>query len=422
MADEVRPASPTPIGDTTDEYPADTGRDQFGKLAVLMITAFIDMLGVLMIVPLLPFYASDLGANGLIVGMLVSAFSVAQLLSAPLWGRFSDKHGRRPALLVGLTASMIAYVVFAFADSLWLLFLSRLIQGAGGGTVSVIQAYVADTVRPNDRAKALGWLSAATNAGVALGPVVPIIVRDLGPSAPGLIAAGFCLLNIIFASKYLVETRKPADAAKKRVPGRNRAAVMNVLLHPTLPSSRLIQIYAISIGAFQGTTSILALFLAWRFGVTEATIGYFFMYIGVLSVVMRAWVLGKALNKWGEAKLSRAGIVMMAVGLVGISFSPDYATLALSIALLPAGTAFTFPGVTALLSKVISSSERGLYMGVQQTYGGITRVAMPVMLGFAFDRFGQQSPLWISAVLVLATLMLGRDLEKYAPRTGTARS
>ena len=419
MSPEVKPpADDKPPINITGEYPATTERDQVGKLVVLMITAFIDMLGVLMIIPLLPFYAKDLGANGMLVGFLVSSFSIAQLVSAPLWGRFSDKYGRRPALLVGLTASAIAYLVFAYADSLWLLFLSRLIQGAGGGTVSVIQAYVADAVRPQDRAKALGWLSAATNAGVALGPVVPIIVKDLGRHAPGLIAAGFCVLNMIFASKYLVEVRKPGGDEKKRLPGRNRAAVLHVLTRPTEPASRLIQIYALSIGAFQGTTAILALFLAWRFGVTKETIGFFFMYIGVLSVVTRAWLLGKMLDRFGEARLSRWGLVLLAAGLVGLSFSHDYVTLALSVGLMPLGTAFTFPGVTALLSKVISSSERGLYMGVQQTYGGITRVAFPPLLGVAFDRLGHQSPLWISATVVLGTLLLGRDLEKYGGRRG----
>jgi multidrug resistance protein len=143
-----------------------------GKLVVLMVTAFIDMVGLLMLIPLLPFYAMSMGGGGLVVGLLVSSFAVAQLLSAPMWGRFSDRYGRRPALLVGLGASAIAYVIFAFADSLWLLFLSRLVQGAGGGTVGVIHAYVADTVKPAQRARALGWLSAATNAGVALGPVL----------------------------------------------------------------------------------------------------------------------------------------------------------------------------------------------------------------------------------------------------------
>ena len=119
-----------------DETPADgthpvDGKSAFGKLAVLMVTAFIDMLGLLMILPLLPFYAKTLGGGGLVVGLLVSAFSVSQLISAPYWGRFSDKYGRRPALMVGLAASAIAYVVFAFSDSLWLLLLSRIVQGAG---------------------------------------------------------------------------------------------------------------------------------------------------------------------------------------------------------------------------------------------------------------------------------------------------
>lgn len=411
------PSGDTPIkGTPTSEYPADTERQQVGKLVVLMITAFIDMLGVLMIIPLLPFYAKDLGANGFVVGLLVSSFSIAQLLSAPLWGRFSDKYGRRPALMIGLTASGIAYLVFAYADSLWLLFLSRLIQGAGGGTVSVIQAYVADAVAPKDRAKALGWLSAATNAGVALGPLVPIVLTNLGRHAPGLIAAAFCVINMIFASKYLVEIRKPGDGGKQRVKGANRRAVLQVLTRPTQPASRLIQIYAVSIGAFQGTTAILALFLAWRFGVTKETIGYFFVYIGVLSVLTRAWLLGKLLDRYGEARLSRVGLVLLAVGLVGLSFSNDYVTLALSVGMMPLGTAFTFPGVTALLSKVVPSSERGLYMGVQQTYGGITRVAFPVLLGYAFDRLGHQSPFWISATVVLLTLFLGKDLEKYAER------
>src|SRR5687768_13252460 len=126
-----------------------------GKLWILMVTAFIDMVGLLMVIPLLPFYAKTLGSGGLVVGTLISSFAVAQLISAPMWGRFSDAHGRRPAMLVGLGASVIAYIIFAFALDLpyplfWL-FLSRIVQGAGGGTVSVIQAYVADATKPEER-------------------------------------------------------------------------------------------------------------------------------------------------------------------------------------------------------------------------------------------------------------------------------
>lgn len=398
----------------TGEHPTPSGGA--GKLVVLMVTAFIDMLGLLMILPLMPFYAAKLGAGGFMVGLLVSSFSVAQLVSAPLWGRVSDRYGRRPALLIGLFASAIAYVVFAYADSLWLLLLSRIIQGAGGGTVSVVQAYVADATKPEDRAKSLGWLSAVTNAGVAIGPVIGSWVQHLGVHTPGLLAATLCGVNMIFAWRFLREARVATAADKKAVPRTSREAVQRVVSHPNEPASRLIFIYAIAIGAFQGVNSMLAFFLNWRFNVTADTIGYFYMYIGVLSVGMRAGILPRMLDMFGEARLSRWGLVFLSAGLVGLTLSHDYVTLALSVACFPVGTAFTFPCVTAMLSRVISSNERGLYMGVQQTFGGISRVIFPLLFGLAWDKLGKPSPFLISAALVAATLLLGRDLEKYAPR------
>ena len=141
-----------------------------GKLLVLMVTAFVDMVGFAMVLPLVPFYAASMGATGFIVGLLISSFSVAQLVSAPSWGRLSDHFGRRPAVISGLLVSAAAYVVFGLAGTLWILLLSRVVQGIGGGTVGVLQAYVADASRPEDRAKGLGWLSAATSAGAVVGP------------------------------------------------------------------------------------------------------------------------------------------------------------------------------------------------------------------------------------------------------------
>src|SRR6266404_3692363 len=203
-----------------------------------MATAFVDMVGLLMIIPLLPFYVKTLGGDGvdffglhfgigIIIGFIVASFTVAQLLSAPMWGRFSDRVGRRPTLLIALGASAIAYLIFGFAHSLLLLFISRIVQGAGGGTVGVIQAYVADSTAPEDRARALGWLSATTNLGVALGPVlgsfaIALGKRDLMPgpgtlhmghAAPGILAAALCLVNIAFAARYLTESRDLAEQA-----------------------------------------------------------------------------------------------------------------------------------------------------------------------------------------------------------------
>ena len=421
------------------------------KLWILMITAFIDMVGLLMVLPLLPFYAKSLGQGGLVVGLLVSSFAVAQLLTAPMWGRMSDAYGRRPALLVGLSASAIAYVIFGYALSLphplFFLFLCRLVQGAGGGTVSVIQAYVADATRPDERAKALGWLSAATNAGVAIGPVLGSLTHAWGPQGPGLFAAALCVGNMAFAWKYLDESRDMHEAAQSKADttqrSRSRDAVLHVVTHSADPASRLIWIYAIALGAFQGVTSMLALYLSKRFGVTETSIGFFFAYTGVISVLTRALILGRMVDKYGEVRLSRFGLTLLATGLAAMAFTQPisdparvaamlggflpagavavlpYLPLALAVALLPLGTAFTFPCVTAMLSHVIPSRERGLYMGVQQTFGGTARVIFPIVFGILFD-WALPLPFLLSASLVVFTIYLGMNMESYVtPKTDT---
>ncbi|MGH7719843.1 MAG: MFS transporter [Gemmatimonadaceae bacterium] len=382
-----------------------------GKLAVLMATAFIDMVGNLIVLPLLPFYAERLGASGPMLGALVASFSLAQLVSAPLWGRVSDHYGRRPALLIGLSSSAVAYVVFAFADSYWLLLLSRIVQGAGGGTTGVIQAYVADALQPKDRARGLGWLSAATNLGVVLGPTIGSFSSTLGAQWPGLIAAGLCLVNIAFASRFLSESHGVAARAKAKLALTPRQAMARVLAHPGQAAPRLIWMYAIGIGAFYGVTVFMTLFLGRRFGVTAQTIGFFFTYIGLLNVVFRIGLLGFVVDQLGEVKTARVGAVLLSVGLASIPFTTTVWMLAMVVALLPLGTTLLFPSVTALLSQVVAEHERGLYMGVQQTYGGVSRVLFPPIAGFAWDHLGIGVPFWFSGALVAFTLVLGLNME-----------
>lgn len=413
------------------------------RLLVLMATAFLDMVGLFLVLPILPFYVHRLAGDGvpflgttlgtgLVTGIVVSAFTIAQLLSAPMWGRFSDRLGRRPALLIALGASTVAYLVFGFADSLWLLLLSRLVQGAGGGTVGVIQAYVADTVEPAQRTRALGWLSASTNLGVALGPVLGAFTVKLGdvdllpgePSllmgraAPGVTAAALCLVNMAFAAKYLRESNTTRTPPGSKPGISTRLAVWHVVAHFRAPSSRLILIYAIAIGAFQGINAVLALFLGARFAVTEHSIGYVFMYIGALSVFARVLLLGRFVDRLGEARLSRLGILMLGTGLLSMTLVDSLPMLALAIAFMPLGTAFTFPCVTALLSRVVAGPDRGLYMGLQQTYGGVARLFAPLFYGWAFDELGQDVPFYVAAGLVLSTLLLGTGLG-HLSRTNT---
>ena len=392
------------------------------KLIVLFITAFVDMVGFALVLPLLPYYATEYGANALLVGVLVSSFSLAQLAVAPLWGRASDRYGRRPMIIAGLVLSAVAYLVFAFAGSVWLLLLSRVVQGMGGGTIGVVQAYVADATPPEQRTKSLGWLSAVTSLGAVVGPAFgSILDQAAGRSAPGLAAAVLAALIAVFAWRYLRESkelRASGAVHAAQVPTSGRVALRRVVSHPSEPASRLIWIYTIAIGAFYGTGPTMPLLLSARLGVTERTIGYFFMYFGAMGVVARAGLLGWVLGWLGEARLSRLGIVLLAAGLLLLSLAHGYPVLVTAMTLMPLGTAFLFPCVTGLLSQVVPACDRGLYMGVQQTFGGVSRVAFPVAAGFAMDRFGYGTPFLAAAALVLVTLPLTSAMAGYAKTTG----
>ncbi len=364
------------------------------SLSVLMATAFVDMLGFAMIFPLLPFYATRLGGQPWIVGPLVASFSVAQLASAPLWGRVSDRYGRRPTLLIGLSAAAIAYVIFGLANSVWLLFASRLVQGAGGGTTGVVQAYVSDATEPSQRVRGLGWLSSSTNAGVMLGPAIGSLASHLGPAAPGLLAAGLCACNVLFAWSFLPES-KPSHA-----PGRRRsirAAMRKVVRHPGAPQPRLIWIYAVGMAAQGSLTAVLALYLEYRFGVTVKTIGYFFVYIGFLSVVLRALILGPLVDRFGEARLARSGAVSLVLAMLLFPVPHTIPLLALVLLLFPIGTALLFPAVTALVSHESDPKELGQTMGVQQAFGGVARVVGPMWATPVFQLLGPSVPFFFIA-------------------------
>lgn len=384
------------------------------RLLVLFVTAFVDMVGLTMILPLLPFYATEFGASATLVGVLISAFSVAQLAVAPIWGRFSDRYGRRPAILVGLMVTAVAYLTFAAAGSVLALLLSRLVQGVGGGTIGVVQAYVADASSAEERTKSLGWLSAVTSLGAVAGPAFGSVLVGLGGRpAPGLAAAALALLVAGFAWRYLSESHVPEDSARTHSGTTGAAAIKRVIARWQEPAPRLIWIYAVAIGAFYGTMQTVPLLLEQRLGVTERNIGYFVMYLGGMGVLVRTLVLGPAVDRLGEARLSRLGIALLAAGLVLTGLAHGLPVIAVGFTLMPIGTAFLFPCVTGLLSRVVAGGERGLYMGVQHTFGGVSRVIFPIAAGIGMDRLGVGIPFWVAGLLVLATLPLTRAMGGY---------
>jgi len=380
-------------------------------LIALFVTAFVDTVGMAMIVPLLPYYATSLGANATTVGALISTFAVAQLVSAPFWGRLSDRVGRRPAIVAGLLLSGVAYVVFAAANSLALLVASRIIQGVGGGTIGVVQAYASDLSPPEGRTKTLGWLSAVTSSSAILGPVLgSAMIAFGGPPAPGIGAASLAILAAIFASRYLQEAlhldRAPDAPGAGSTP--SRPAVWRVLVPWKDPVSRLIWVYAIGVGAFYGTAPTMPLLFDQRFGITARTVGYLVMYVGAMGFLVRIFLLGRVVQRLGESAVTRWGIVALAAGLAVLAEAGSLPLLFVSLTLMPLGIALLFPCITSLLSRLVAPTERGLYLGIQQTFGSAARVVFPIGAGFLMDRFGYAAAFWVACGLVLATLPLTR--------------
>lgn len=381
------------------------------RLWVIMITSFVDMVGFLVVLPLLPFYAQRFGASPSIVGYLVGVFAIAQLLTAPLWGRLSDRWGRRPVILGGIVASAAAFLLFALADSVAVLLLSRLVQGAAGGTIGVIQAYVTDRASHDEGAKALGWVTAATSAGVMLGPALGSLAVRFGESAPGFIAAGLCGLNFAFAWRWLTEPAAELESdSEDAATGTSGPATVHgvaiwrsfadVLLHPSGPVASLIWIYALAMMAFMSMNGVLALYLDAVFGITEETIGYFYVFVGAVSLVMRAAALGPIVDRLGTVRTLRLGVLSIGLGLAALPLPQTLWGFGLAVMLIPIGTALLFPATTSLVSRRARRRQTGQTLGVQQTFGGISRGVGPAWAGLLFQHLGVASPFWVAAGLV----------------------
>ena len=290
------------------------------ELLVLFVTAFVDMVGLTMIVPLLPYYATDFGAGAATVGLLISAFSVAQLAVAPLWGQLSDRYGRRPAILAGLLITAAAYILFAFADSVPALLLTRVVQGVGGGTIGVVQAYVADvsahrtgaprasagsppspvSARSPGRRSARSW---SRSAGSSSSAWARRRSRSWSRSSPGSSSASRAGIPTPGALAGQADHRPRGDRARALPVARAGAAAhLDLCGRASAPSTAPSR----SCRCCSPTGSASP----------SAPSGYFVMYLGGMGVVVRALVLGRAVDQLGEARLARLGIVILAAGLV----------------------------------------------------------------------------------------------------------
>jgi MFS transporter, DHA1 family, tetracycline resistance protein len=381
------------------------GRLARSPMAVLFGAVLVDMLGFGIVIPVLPFYALHFEATPLQVTLLMASYSGMQLAAAPLWGRVSDRHGRRPLLVAGLFASALSYLIFGLATSLWVLFLSRVAAGAAGGTISVAHAYVADTTSAEARARGMGLIGAAAGLGVMLGPAIGgFFSSAFDYGTPGFVAAGLCALNGVAAFFLLPEPRSAAARSARR----GEAATLRGWVQAMVryPLSLLFSVYWLSISAFTAMTAVLALYLEARFAIGPREMGLIFALAGAATVLVRGVLLGWLIRRRGEAGTLRLGSAALALSMVAMPFIDSPLWMAAIVPLYAFGAGTLFPSLSALVSRATDEASQGSILGGKEVVGGMGRVLGPLWSGLLFQAVAPHTPFLVAAVLAGAAGVL----------------
>lgn len=355
---------------------------------------------------MLPFYAGDLGADGFVTGVLYSTYSLVQLIMAPLWGRISDRVGRRPVIILGLLGSAVAYTIFARADSLALLFVSRVVGGIGGSTIPVAQAYIADVTPPGHRAGGLGLIGAAFGLGFVVGPALGGILFGLSPgspAAPGYTAAALCLANALAALAWLPESRRPGTLC-----GTSRFNLGTALAEAA--GSRQIRLilagYLCITMAFATLQPTLSLLASERFGMGTRHAGYLFALLGIVSVIVQGGLVRRLVPRFGELRLLRVSGIPLCLGLLLLGIATTTPLLLSGLVLIGIGYGGSIPSVLALLSRATGSERQGAVLGLGQSVGSLARVLSPAMAGVLFDIRLALPYLTGAALIVVASIFI----------------
>jgi multidrug resistance protein len=370
-------------------------------LVVIFVTVFIDLLGFGIIIPLLPFYAESFGASAFTIGLLGTSFSLMQFLFSPIWGRWSDRIGRKPIILVGLMGSCLSYLVLALAGSLPMVFLARVIGGIAGANIPTAQAYIADVTTDENRAKGMGMVGAAFGLGFIFGPAIGGVLSHFSPQTPMWFASALCLANFIAAWLLLPESRVANESTKAL--GR-MDAFRHAITHPTLVI--LLALYFLVPLAFSWFEATFALFSEAKFGYTAATIGFVFTFIGVVLSIVQGVLVGKVVKRIGERRLIPMAIVAIALGVGLLPFAWNVVTLLGALGLLAMGMGFNSPATSSMTSRLTSADDQGGTLGLAASLGSLGRVVGPAIGGFLYDIYGPGTPYVTAAILMAVTALV----------------
>jgi MFS family permease len=351
-------------------------------LTPIFLVVAVDVFGMTLMIPLLPFYAQHFGASPLVVGILLASFAACQLLSGPILGRISDTVGRKPTLIVSQIGTCIGFLFVGFAGSLWMIFLGRIIDGLTAGNLTIAQAYISDVTKPEERTKAFGLIGIAFGMGFLLGPAISGFLSKFGFEWPAFAAAGLSMMSIL-ATTFLLPRIAPKPMPQVDTP-RGRIAMVTQYFHRPLPRRRLLEFFAFIL-SFSMLIGGTALFLGQRMGFTAEQTGYMFGFSGLIGAIIQGGLIGRLVKRFGEARLARTGFVAMALGLglLGTAFSVPW--LLVLVGITSFGTAVVRPSLTTLLTHSVGAHEQGSILGVSQSLSSVAAIVGPIIAGWLIE-------------------------------------
>jgi len=391
-------------------------------IIVIFITIFIDMLGFGIIIPILPIFSKELGAENYQVGLIAMSFPLMNFLFAPFWGSLSDRHGRRPIILVSVLLTGLAYLLFSQTVNLWLLLLSRILAGVGSANLSVAQAYIADITTPQERTRSMGLIGAAFGLGFIIGPTVGGYMKSISAAGHvdmvGYLAASLSLLNLILAYVLLPEslTVKRPDA---RFNFKVISGIIRELKKPTI--RELLIMNFIFIASFMIMQMSASLFWKEKIGLTDVQMGNTFAFIGLATVIVQGGLVGRLVRRFGEVRLLEFGTYLFIAALVIIPWvtRETFVPIELiALALMALANGCLTPSITSLLSKTAEQKDMGQVMGVNQSFGSVARAAGMGLSGFIYG-VEYYLPFLTGAAMMVICLFIATKLKKQLKATAT---
>jgi MFS transporter, DHA1 family, tetracycline resistance protein len=379
-------------------------------LVFLFVTVFVDMIGYGIVVPLLPFYAGLYASGAVLVGLLGSLYATMQFAGGPFLGGLSDRHGRRPVLLLCLLGASLAYLLLGLASTLSILVLAVVLAGATSGTLATAQAYIADSTTKEERARGLGLIGAAFGLGLMAGPALGGLLSLHSLGAPALGASALAFTNFVFGYMTLPESHQPH--LRKTVPllRLNPVSQLARILKMREVRALLVAVLLLNL-AFAGLINNFPLFSHVRFGWGTTANAFFFAFVGVCAVVTQGVLIGRLLPRFGETRLLLGGLALVSLNLVLVALVPSGIFLYPVVGLLALGTGLAIPSLTAIISNRTPAEAQGRLMGGMQAILSLAMIAGPALAGLAFDYLGVPAPYLIGGTLaVLALIVSGTNL------------